>query len=96
MDNNVKVNTKRNPHTIGDYIANNQLNKYFEQKTREEVYEDILHEDFKVDDWHPADITDLLIWMFEQRNRNKVFRDQYNTFVDVLAEKREYRQFNYI
>jgi len=62
---------------------------------------DILSEEFSPDELHPADIEEVITTSFEtykdiSRHLKKKFRDAYNSLVDLLAEKRGYKQFNYL
>lgn len=61
----------------------------------------ILSEDFNPAELHPADIEEVITTSFESydtisRPFRKQFRDAYNSLVDLLTEKRGYKQFNYL
>lgn len=65
--------------------------------------QNLLDEDFTAEDMHPADIEQLLIASYDEweqmtahtKERGK-YRRAYNKLVDLLTEKRGFKQFNYL
>lgn len=65
--------------------------------------QNLLDEDFNPEDMHPADIEQILIAAYDEYTggaipfkQRKKYRDKYNSLVNLLAEKRNFRQFNYL
>ena len=65
--------------------------------------ENLLDENFNPEEMHPADIEQVLISAFEEYEAipthgriRKLYRDAYNKLVDLITEKRGFKQFNYL